>query len=92
MTGAEGRNVVCSVKRCDETGTHTVHRLYLASIPAESGRWMLCVNVFRPHGSGTGVELTTAPRHGHSTVVRLGTRAAGLLREAITDAVERIEP
>lgn len=48
MTGVEGRNVACSVKRCDETGAHTVHRLYLGSIPAESGRWMLGVNVIRP--------------------------------------------
>lgn len=79
------------MKWCDETGAHTVHRLYLESIPAESGRWMLGVNVIQPHGGATGVELTTAPRHGRSTIVRLGTRAADLLSGAITDAVERIE-
>ncbi|WP_157574389.1 hypothetical protein [Jiangella muralis] len=32
MTGPVDRNAACSVKWCDETGTHTVHRKYLASV------------------------------------------------------------
>ncbi|SDT70727.1 hypothetical protein [Jiangella sp. DSM 45060] len=88
MTAGEREN--CSVKWCDEAGAHTVHRHYLGSIPADSGRWVLGVNVVRPHSSTTGVELTTVPRHGRSTVVRLGTREAELLHEAIREAVDRI--
>lgn len=87
MTAADRED--CPVKWCDEAGVHTVHRHYLGSIPADSGRWVLGVNVVRPHSSTTGVELTTVPRHGRSTVVRLGTNEAELLHEAIREAVER---
>ncbi|RIQ21057.1 hypothetical protein [Jiangella rhizosphaerae] len=88
---ANGYGKDCSVKWCDEAGVHTVHRHYVESIPADSGRWILGVNVVRPHSSTTGVELTTVPRHGRSTVVRLGTHEAELLHEAIREAVERIQ-
>ncbi|WP_026874485.1 hypothetical protein [Jiangella gansuensis] len=89
MTAAADRES-CGVKWCDEAGVHTIHRDYLESIPADSGRWVLGVNVVRPHSSIIGVELTTVPRHGRSTVVRLGRHEAELLHEAIREAVDRI--
>lgn len=89
MTAATDRES-CGVRWCDEVGDHSVHRLYLESIQAESGRWMLGVNVIRPGGAATAIELTSVPRHGRSTVVRLGTREAELLGEAIGEAIDRI--
>ncbi|TDD64495.1 hypothetical protein E1262_28010 [Jiangella aurantiaca] len=61
MTAADDRNADCQVKWCDETGSHAVHRKYLASVNGGiRGSGLVGVNVaqrVQPHSS-VCVELT----------------------------------
>lgn len=95
MTGPVGRNAACSVKWCDETGTHTVHRKYLASVPgAIHGGGLVGVNLaqrVQPRAS-VCVELTVTTPWASTAGYLLAAASVREIASALTEAVERIEP
>ncbi|SEF11485.1 hypothetical protein [Jiangella alba] len=92
MTGPVDRNAACSVKWCDETGTHTVHRKYLASVKGGiNGGGLVGVNVaqrVQPRAS-VCVELTVTTPWASTAGYLLAAPSVPDIAAALTEAAER---
>lgn len=92
MSGVDERNAVCSVKWCDETGTHTVHRKYVASVPgAIRGGGLVGVNLaqrIQPRAS-VCVELTVTTPWASTAGHLFAAPSVPEIAAALTEAAER---
>ncbi|SDU47717.1 hypothetical protein [Jiangella alkaliphila] len=92
MTGVESRNAGCPVKWCDETGTHAVHRKYLASVPgAIRGAGLVGVNLAQrkqPRAS-VCVELTVTTPWASTAGHLFAAASVPEIAAALTEAAER---
>ncbi|WP_026874756.1 hypothetical protein [Jiangella gansuensis] len=92
MTAAEDRNAACSVKWCDETGTHTVHRKYLASVKGGiNGAGLVGVNLaqrIQPQAT-VCVELTVTTPWAATAGYLLAAASVPDIATALTEAAER---
>jgi hypothetical protein len=92
MTGAVDRNAACSVKWCDETGTHAVHRKYLASVPAGiRGAGLVGVNLaqrVQPRAC-VGVELTVTTSRASTAGYLFAASSVPDIAAALTEAAEQ---
>ncbi|WP_026874248.1 hypothetical protein [Jiangella gansuensis] len=92
MTGAVDRNAACSVKWCDETGTHAVHRKYVASVPGGiRGGGLVGVNLaqrVQPRAS-VCVELTVTTPWASTAGYLFAASCAPEIAAALTEAAER---
>lgn len=92
MTGLDDRNAACSVKWCDETGTHAVHRKYVASLPGGiRGGGVVGVNVaqrVQPRAS-VCVELTVTTPWASTAGYAIAAPCVAEIAAALVDAAER---
>ncbi|TDD64507.1 hypothetical protein E1262_28090 [Jiangella aurantiaca] len=92
MTGAVDRNAACSVKWCDETGTHAVHRKYIASLPAGlRGAGLVGVNLaqrVQPRAT-VCVELTVTTPWASTAGHLFAASCVADIAVALTEAAER---
>ncbi|SEF14431.1 hypothetical protein [Jiangella alba] len=92
MTGLTGRNAACSVKWCDETGMHAVHRKYLASVKGGiNGAGVVGVNVaqrVQPRAS-VCVELTVTTPWASTAGYLLATPSVPDIAAALSEAADR---
>jgi hypothetical protein len=87
-----GRNVECPVRWCDETGTHAVHRRYVASVKGgERGAGLVGVNIaqrVQPRAS-VCVELTVTTPWASTAGYLLAASCAPEIAASLTEAAER---
>lgn len=92
MTGLDDRNAACSVKWCDETGTHAVHRKYLASLPGGiRGSGLVGVNLaqrVQPRAS-VCVELTVTTPWASTSGHLFAAPCVADIAAALTETAER---
>ncbi|WP_026876890.1 hypothetical protein [Jiangella gansuensis] len=79
----------CKVTWCNEIGDHTVHRLYLTSLVAWRGSWMVGVNTVQANDDTAHVELTASTRRGAVAIVPLDPAEAKSVGRALIDAASR---
>lgn len=92
MTAAAERNTVCSVKWCDETGTHAVHRKYLASVPGGiRGAGLVGVNLAQrvQLRASVCVELTVTTPWASTTGHLFAAPSVPAIAAALIEAAER---
>ncbi|RIQ11112.1 hypothetical protein [Jiangella rhizosphaerae] len=91
MTAVD-RNAACAVKWCDETGTHAVHRKYVASVPGGiRGGGLVGVNLaqrVQPRAS-VCVELTVTTPWSSTTGYLFAAGSVPDIAVALTEAAER---
>ncbi|SDU26624.1 hypothetical protein [Jiangella alkaliphila] len=92
MSATAGRNVECPVRWCDETGTHAVHRRYVASVKGgERGAGLVGINIaqrVQPRAS-VGVELTVTTPWASTAGYLFAAASVPEIAAALTDAAER---
>lgn len=92
MTAPVDRNAACSVKWCDETGAHAVHRKYVASLPGGiRGSGLVGVNVAQrnqPRAS-VFVELTVTTPWASTAGYAIAAPCVAEIAVALVDAAER---
>ncbi|SDU74844.1 hypothetical protein [Jiangella alkaliphila] len=92
MTGPVDRNAACSVKWCDEAGTHKVHRKYVASVPGGiRGGGLVGVNLaqrVQPRAS-VCVELTVTTPWASTAGHLFAAASVQEIAAALTEAAER---
>ncbi|TDE13510.1 hypothetical protein [Jiangella asiatica] len=79
----------CAVKWCNETGEHSVHRLYLTSLCAWRGSWLLGVNTVQANHDTPHVELTASTKQGRPAIVPLDPAEAKTVGRALIEAASR---
>ncbi|SDT70556.1 hypothetical protein [Jiangella sp. DSM 45060] len=92
MRAVEDRNAACSVKWCDETGTHAVHRKYVASVPGGvRGGGLVGVNLaqrVQPRAS-VCVELTVTTPWASTAGFLFAAASVPDIATALAEAAER---
>lgn len=81
----------CHVSWCNEDGDHTVHRLYVASLPIWRGAWVVGVNLTQPRRQPLGVELTATSRRGNPVIIPLEPHEAERVGRALNQAAGRTQ-